>query len=48
MDRIADVKAAGANVLVSGSGIFGHPDYGTIIHEMREKIAHAAASPSRK
>jgi ribulose-phosphate 3-epimerase len=40
LDNIANVKAAGANVFVSGSGIFGQPDYTKIIHEMRELIAH--------
>ncbi len=48
LDNIADVKAAGANVFVSGSGIFGHPDYGKIIDEMRERIAHAGSSAPRK
>jgi ribulose-phosphate 3-epimerase len=43
-DNIADVKAAGANVFVSGSGIFGEKDYGRIIAEMRNLIAHAQAS----
>ncbi len=39
LDNIADVKAAGANVFVSGSGIFGQPDYGKIVGEMRDLIA---------
>jgi ribulose-phosphate 3-epimerase len=39
LENIADVKAAGANVFVSGSGIFGKPDYAKIIDEMRELIA---------
>ena len=39
LDNIADVKAAGANVFVSGSGIFGKPDYGKIMTEMRDLIA---------
>jgi ribulose-phosphate 3-epimerase len=43
-DNIADVKAAGANVFVSGSGIFGEKDYGRIIAEMRDLIGHAQAS----
>jgi ribulose-phosphate 3-epimerase len=38
-DNIADVKAAGANVFVSGSGIFGEKDYGKIITRMRDLIA---------
>src|SRR5580704_2704057 len=40
LDNIADVKAAGANVFVSGSGIFGKSDYLKIVGEMRELIAH--------
>jgi ribulose-phosphate 3-epimerase len=40
-DNIADVKAAGANVFVSGSGIFGEKDYGKIVAEMRDLIARA-------
>ena len=39
LDNIADVKAAGANVFVSGSGIFGKLDYGKIVGEMRDVIA---------
>jgi ribulose-phosphate 3-epimerase len=42
-DNIADVKAAGANVFVSGSGIFGQKDYRKIVAEMRDLIAHAQA-----
>ena len=30
-DNIGDVAAAGGNVIVSGSGIFGTPDYGKTI-----------------
>src|SRR5579872_454993 len=40
-DNIADVRAAGANVFVSGSGIFGKKDYGKIIAAMRDLVAHA-------
>ncbi len=40
-DNIAVVKAAGANVFVSGSGIFGTKDYRKTIAEMRDRIAHA-------
>ena len=40
LDNIADVKAAGANVFVSGSGIFGLPDYTKVMGEMRGQIAH--------
>jgi ribulose-phosphate 3-epimerase len=38
VDHVADVTAAGANVLVSGSGIFGHREYARIIAQMRENI----------
>ncbi|HEX8110567.1 MAG TPA: ribulose-phosphate 3-epimerase [Kofleriaceae bacterium] len=40
LDNIAAVVAAGANVLVSGSGIFGTQDYAATIAAMR---AHGAA-----
>ncbi|HZP46033.1 MAG TPA: ribulose-phosphate 3-epimerase [Candidatus Binataceae bacterium] len=36
-DNIAEVARAGANVFVSGSGIFGHPDYAAIIRRMRQQ-----------
>jgi ribulose-phosphate 3-epimerase len=39
VDNIAEVAAAGANVFVSGSGIFGHEDYRKIIADMRSRIA---------
>ena len=39
VDNIAAVAEAGANVFVSGSGIFGHQDYRAIIAEMRERAA---------
>jgi ribulose-phosphate 3-epimerase len=39
LDNIADVKAAGANVFVSGSGIFAMDDYTRVIHQMREIAA---------
>ena len=38
-DNIADVKAAGANVFVSGSGIFGEKNYEQIVAYMRDLIA---------
>ncbi|MGH8014459.1 MAG: ribulose-phosphate 3-epimerase [Candidatus Binataceae bacterium] len=38
VDHVKDVTAAGANVLVSGSGIFGHQEYARIIARMRENI----------
>jgi len=40
LDNIAGVVAAGATVVVSGSGIFGTPDYAATIAAMR---AHATA-----
>jgi len=42
LDNIGDVKAAGANVFVSGSGIFGRADYAKIIAAMRARVAQAA------
>src|SRR5271170_2479446 len=41
LENIAEVKAAGANVFVSGSGIFEHPDYRAIIATMRDRLAQA-------
>ena len=41
IDNIAAVAAAGANVFVSGSGIFGHEDYRAIIARMRERASAA-------
>lgn len=38
IDNIGAIAAAGANVFVSGSGIFGHPDYHAIIAQMRVAI----------
>jgi ribulose-phosphate 3-epimerase len=40
LDNLAAAKAAGANVFVSGSGIFGQPDYTKIVGEMRDLVAH--------
>jgi ribulose-phosphate 3-epimerase len=37
LDNVAEVCAAGANVLVSGSGVFGTPDYGATIAELRRR-----------
>src|ERR1700688_3841205 len=39
LDNIADVKAAGANVFVSGSGIFRKPGYGENMNDMGELVA---------
>jgi len=41
IENIAKAAAAGANVFVSGSGIFGKSDYAAIIAEMRDHIALA-------
>lgn len=38
-DNIADVARAGANTFVSGSAIFGEPDYHSIIAKMRKQLA---------
>ncbi|MGH7000600.1 MAG: ribulose-phosphate 3-epimerase [Stellaceae bacterium] len=40
-DNIAAVAAAGANVFVSGSGIFGQSDYVEVIAQMRRAAASA-------
>ncbi|GAB7521767.1 ribulose-phosphate 3-epimerase [Paraburkholderia sp. 2C] len=40
IDNIAEIAAAGADSFVAGSAIFGHPDYKTIISQMRSAIAH--------
>ena len=42
LDNIAAVAAAGANVVVSGSGIFGTADYAATIQAMR---AHGTPAP---
>ena len=41
VDNVAHAVAAGANVIVSGSGIFGTPDYKATIVAMREKARAA-------
>jgi ribulose-phosphate 3-epimerase len=41
-DNVGEVVAAGANVIVSGSGIFGTPDYGRTIERMRQNIRKAS------
>jgi ribulose-phosphate 3-epimerase len=41
-DNIADVVRAGANVIVSGSGIFGTKDYGKTIARMKESLRRGA------
>jgi ribulose-phosphate 3-epimerase len=48
LDNIAEVKAAGANVFVSGSGIFGTGDYQKIMDAMRETIARTPVDLEHK
>ena len=42
VDNVAAVAAAGANVIVSGSGIFGARDYAATIAAMRARASEAA------
>jgi len=44
LDNVAEVAAAGANVIVSGSGVFGTKDYAATIAELRRRAE--AARPS--
>lgn len=41
VDNIGAIAAAGADMFVAGSAIFGHPDYEQIITQMRGEIAKA-------
>ena len=41
LDNVAAVAAAGANVLVAGSAVFGTPDYAATIAEMRRRAETA-------
>ncbi len=43
-DNVAEVVRAGANVIVSGSGIFGTKDYAKTIVRMKENIRKAASA----
>jgi len=43
-DNVAEVVRAGANVIVSGSGIFGTKDYAKTIAQMRQNILKAASA----
>jgi ribulose-phosphate 3-epimerase len=45
-DNVSEVVKAGANVIVSGSGIFGTKDYGRAISEMRRNIRKAVSAPA--
>jgi ribulose-phosphate 3-epimerase len=42
VDNVAEVARAGANLIVSGSGIFGEKDYGGTIKAMRQRADQAA------
>ncbi len=42
VDNIAEVAAAGANIFVAGSAVFGHPDYRSIIAALRKNAESAA------
>ncbi len=44
VDNVAEVCAAGANVIVSGSGVFGTPDYAATIAELRARGEAARAA----
>lgn len=44
VDNIGEIAAAGADTFVSGSGIFGTPDYRATVTAMREELAMASRS----
>jgi ribulose-phosphate 3-epimerase len=46
-DNVAEVTAAGANVIVAGSAVFGAPDYAQVIAELRRRGDAALAQHSR-
>ncbi|MGL4517721.1 MAG: ribulose-phosphate 3-epimerase [Shewanella sp.] len=39
VDNIAQIAAAGADMFVAGSAIFGQPDYKVVVDEMRAELA---------
>jgi len=43
-DNVGEVAAAGGNVIVSGSGVFGTPDYGKTIALMKRNIRKAVGA----
>jgi len=45
-DNVARAVKAGANVIVSGSGIFGTKDYAKTIAAMKKNIAKAVSAPA--
>ena len=44
VDNIGQIAAAGADMFVAGSAIFGHPDYKKIIDDMRRALETANGS----
>lgn len=44
LDNVGAVAAAGANVLVAGSAVFGAPDYAATIAELRRRAEDARAA----
>ena len=42
IDNIARIAAAGADMFVAGSAIFGQPDYEQVITQMRQNLAKVA------
>ncbi|MFB6434489.1 MAG: ribulose-phosphate 3-epimerase [Candidatus Malihini olakiniferum] len=42
VDNIAQIAQAGADMFVSGSAIFGHPDYRAVIDNMRSELSKVA------
>jgi ribulose-phosphate 3-epimerase len=43
VDNIAEIAAAGADMFVAGSAIFGQPDYAAVIAQMRAELARVVA-----
>ncbi|MGI2128291.1 ribulose-phosphate 3-epimerase [Shewanella putrefaciens] len=43
VDNIAEIAAAGADMFVAGSAIFGKPDYKIVVDEMRAELAKVGA-----
>ena len=43
VDNIAEIAAAGADMFVAGSAIFGKPDYKQVIDQMRIQLASVSA-----
>lgn len=42
VENIAEIAAAGADMFVAGSAIFGQPDYSAVIQQMRNELAKGA------